>query len=60
MIQRQSIWCAGLSCLFRSSNQANETDQTDQMDQIPATHCEICDYKTRTHFLGAAMFIPGA
>ena len=25
--QRQSIWCAGLSYLSRSSNQTNETDQ---------------------------------
>ncbi len=30
------------------------------MDQIPATRCSMCDYKTWTHFLGAAMFIPGA
>jgi hypothetical protein len=33
--QRQSIWCAGLSCLSRSSNQTNEIDQKDQMNQIP-------------------------
>jgi len=39
-IQRQSIWCADLSYLARSSNQINETnqiDQKDQMRQIPAT-----------------------
>jgi hypothetical protein len=30
------------------------------MDQIPATRRGMCDYKTWTHFLGAAMFIPGA
>jgi hypothetical protein len=30
------------------------------MDQIPATRRSRCDYKTWIHFLGAAMFIPGA
>ena len=38
-IQKQSIWCAGLSCLSGSSNRTNETDrrnQIDQTDQIPA------------------------
>ena len=40
-IQRQSIWCAGLSCLSRSSNQTNKTDQRDQMNQLPATSREI-------------------
>src|SRR5437773_4014496 len=47
-IQRQSIWCAGVSCLSRSSNQTNESDQTnqiDQMNQLPAmrrgmSHCK--------------------
>jgi hypothetical protein len=28
------------------------------MDQILATCRSMCDYKTWTHFLGAAMFIP--
>ena len=41
MIQRQSSWCAGLSCLSRSSNQTNETDQRDQTNQLPATRCEM-------------------
>ena len=40
-IQRQSIWCAGLSCLSHSSNQTNETDQRDQMDQIPAMSLDM-------------------
>jgi hypothetical protein len=30
------------------------------MNQIPATRGGMCDYKIWTHFLGAAMFIPGA
>jgi hypothetical protein len=50
---------AGLSCLSRSSNQTNETDRKNQMDPIPATRRRMFDYKTGTHFLGAAMFIPG-
>ena len=39
----QCIWCAGLSCLSRSSNQINQKNQTDemnqrdQMNQLPAT-----------------------
>jgi len=44
VIQRQSSCCAGLSCLFRSSNQINQMDQTnqiDQTDQTPATHRKI-------------------
>jgi hypothetical protein len=32
VMESQSIWCAGLSCLSRSSNQANRKDQ---MDKIP-------------------------
>jgi len=40
-IQRQSIWCVGLSCLSRLSNQINETDQTDQMNQLPDTRHEV-------------------
>jgi len=35
-------------------------NQTNEMNQIPATRREMCDYKTWTHYLGAAMFIPGA
>jgi len=38
---RQSIWCAGLFCLSRSSNHTPETDQRDQMNQLPATRQEI-------------------
>jgi hypothetical protein len=34
-IQRRSIWCAGLSGLFHSSNHVNETDRKNQMNQIP-------------------------
>src|SRR5438034_358161 len=34
-----SIWCAGLSCLYRSSNHASEIDQGNQMNQLPATCC---------------------
>ena len=52
-----------LSRLFRSlnqTNQRNQTDQINQMNQLPVTRRSICDYKTWTHFLGAAMFIPGA
>jgi len=30
------------------------------MDQIPATRRSMYEYKTWTHFLGLAMFIPGA
>jgi hypothetical protein len=30
------------------------------MNQILAPRRSMCDYKTWTHFLGAAMFIPGA
>jgi hypothetical protein len=37
VIQKQYIWCAGLSCLSRSSN---HTHQTDQMNQIPAPRRE--------------------
>jgi hypothetical protein len=54
---------SGLSGLFCSLNQTNQTNQTDQMnpmDQLPATRRSMSDYKTRTPFLGAAMFIPGA
>jgi len=43
-IQRQSIWCAGLSGLPHSSNDTNhinQIDQTDQMNQLPATRREI-------------------
>jgi hypothetical protein len=54
------IWCAGRACLVRSSNHTDETDRRNQMNQIPATRRGMCDYKTWTHFLGAAMFIPGA
>jgi len=38
--QGRSIWCAGLSCFSRSSNQTNQKDQIDQMNQIPATRRE--------------------
>jgi hypothetical protein len=47
---RESIWCAGLSCLFRSLNKTNqrnqinqidEIDQKDQLNQIPATRREM-------------------
>ena len=40
-VMRQSIWCAGLFCLSRSSNHTPETDQRDQMNQLPATRQEI-------------------
>ena len=40
-IQRQSIWCAGLSCLSRSSNHTHETGRKNQMNQIPATRREM-------------------
>jgi hypothetical protein len=43
-IQRQPIWCAGLSCLSRSSNQINQKDQMDhidEMNQVPATRREM-------------------
>ena len=40
-IQRQSIWCAGLSCLSRSSNHTHETDRRNQMNQIPAPRGEM-------------------
>ena len=42
-IQRQSIWCAGLSCLFCSLNekdQTNKINQIDEMNQLPATRRE--------------------
>ena len=39
-IQRRSIWCAGLSCVSRSSNPTNETDRN-QMNQIPAPRREV-------------------
>jgi hypothetical protein len=42
-IQRQSIWCAGLSRLSGSSNQTNEIDEGDQMNQIPATRLETLE-----------------
>ena len=47
-IQRQSIWCASLSCLFPSLNKKNETNQrnqTDQIDQIPAMRREMIECK---------------
>ena len=40
-IQRQSIWCAGLSCLSRSLNQTNKRDQINRMNQFPATRCKV-------------------
>ena len=40
------IWCAGLSCLSRSSNHTHETDRRNQMDQIPATRRDMLDCKT--------------
>ena len=40
-IQRQSIWCAGLFGLSRSTNQTNETCGENQMNQIPATRREM-------------------
>jgi hypothetical protein len=40
-IQRQSIWCAGLAGLSRSSNHTHEPDLRNQMDQIPATRREM-------------------
>jgi hypothetical protein len=43
-IQRQSIWCAGLSSLSRSSNQTNEIDQGNRMNQRPATRRENGSY----------------
>ena len=51
-IQMRSIWCAGLSCLARSSNQINQKNQTDEMNQrdqtnqLPATCREILNCKT--------------
>jgi len=41
------------------TNQKDQIDQKDQMNQIPAMRRSMCDYTTWTHFLGAAMFIPG-
>ena len=58
VIQKQSIWCAGLACLSRSSNhtietdqrdridQKNQKDQKDQMNQIPPPRREMLDCKT--------------
>ena len=40
-IQRQSIWCAGLFGLSRSTNQTNETCGENQMNQIPAARREM-------------------
>jgi hypothetical protein len=37
----QSSWCAGMTCLSRSSNQTNETDQRHQTDQILAARGEM-------------------
>ena len=51
---------SSLSRLFCSLNQTNQRNPTDQINQLPATRRGMCDYKTWTHFLGAAMFIPGA
>ena len=51
-IQRRSIWCAGLSCLARSSNQINQKNQTDeinqkdQTNQLPVTRREMLEGKT--------------
>ena len=45
-IQRQSICCAGLACLSRSSNQTAEKDQKDQMNQLPAPRREMLDCTT--------------
>jgi hypothetical protein len=48
----QPIWCAGQSCLSRSSNQTNESDQKnqtnqiDQMNQLPAMCRGMLDCKT--------------
>jgi hypothetical protein len=39
-IQRQSIWCAGLSGLARSSNRTHDTDRRNQMNQLLATRCK--------------------
>jgi len=41
MIQRQSIWCAGLSGLSCSSHHTHETDRSNQMNQLPATRREM-------------------
>jgi hypothetical protein len=54
----QTVYLVGLVylvCLV-----PNQTNQRNRMDQLPATRRGMCDYKTWTHFLGAAMFIPGA
>jgi hypothetical protein len=40
-IQRQSLWCAGLSCLSGSSNQPNEIGQGKQMSKTLATSREM-------------------
>ena len=56
LCQKKSIWCAGLSCLSRSSSHRNEKDQIDQkdridkMDQSPATRREMFDCKTCPSF----------
>jgi len=58
------IWAlsglSGLSGFFGLSGSENEINEINQIDQIPATRRSMCDYETWTHFLGAAMFIPGA
>ncbi len=40
LCQRQSISCAGLSCLFCSLTGIDQTHQIDEMNQIPAMHRE--------------------
>ncbi len=45
-IQKQSIWCVGLSCRSRLSNQTAEKNQKDQMNQLPAPRREMLDCKS--------------
>jgi hypothetical protein len=54
----------GLFSIFRVANQLNKPKKPDEPNKrdrpAPATRRRMCDYKTWTHFLGAAMFMPGA
>ena len=45
-IRRQSIWCAGLSCLFHSLNEMDQTNQTNEMNQIHAMRREMLECRT--------------
>jgi len=58
-IHKQSIWCAGLSCLSRSSNQINQLDWTNQTDQITATRRErVSDAGSFPETQNVRVFLP--